>query len=81
MSAAESVLQSNGVTSSWDEATSQYYAEFKSEGSKYKIWLEEETSLEKKLQAVMSRQVAGVAFWKLGFERPVTWTTIAKFVK
>lgn len=81
MSAAESVLQSNGVTSSWDEATSQYYAEFKSEGSRYKIWLEEETSLEKKLQAVMSRQVAGVAFWKLGFERPVTWTTIAKFVK
>lgn len=81
MSAAESVLQSNGVTSSWDEATAQYYAEFKSEGSKYKIWLEEETSLEKKLEAVFQRQVAGVAFWKLGFERPVTWTTIAKFVK
>lgn len=81
MSAAESVLQSNGVTSSWDEATAQYYAEFKSEGSTYKIWLEEETSLEKKLEAVFQRQVAGVAFWKLGFERPVTWTTIAKFVK
>lgn len=81
MSAAESVLQSNGVTSEWDEATAQYYAEFKSEGSTYKIWLEEETSLEKKLEAVFQRQVAGVAFWKLGFERPVTWTTIAKFVK
>lgn len=81
MSSAESVLQSNGVAAKWDDATSQYYAEFKAEGSTYKIWLEEETSLEKKLETVFAKNVAGVAFWKLGFERPVTWTTIAKYVQ
>lgn len=81
MSSAESMLQSNGATPKWDDATSQYYAQFKAEGSTYKIWLEEETSLDKKLEAVFSMKVSGVAFWKLGFERPVTWTTISKYVQ
>ncbi len=81
MSSAESMLQYNGASPKWDDAASQYYAEFKSEGATYKIWLEEETSLEKKLEAVKERDVAGVAFWKLGFERPATWATIKKHVK
>ena len=29
----------------------------------------------------MARNVAGIAFWKLGFERMATWTTIEKYVK
>lgn len=81
MSSAESVLQSNGVSAAWDDITGQYYAEFDAEGSTYKIWLEEETSLDKKMETVFSQNVAGVAFWKLGFERPVTWTTIAKYIQ
>lgn len=81
MSSAESVVQSNGATTTWDEAAGQYYAEFKSEGALYRIWLEEETSLDKKLETVFSMDVAGAAFWKLGFERPVTWTTIAKYME
>lgn len=81
MSSAESLLQGNGVTTKWDEATGQYYAEYKADGATYKIWLEEETSLEKKMQVVLEKKVAGVAFWKLGFERPVTWTMIAKYIQ
>lgn len=81
INSAEIMLQNNGATSSWDEVTGQYYAEFKYNGSKYRIWLEEETSIEKKLETVYSKNVAGVAFWKLGFERPITWKTIEKVVK
>lgn len=81
MSSAESVLRYNDVSADWDEATGQYYAEFKADGATYKIWLEEETSLDKKLETVFAMDVAGVAFWKLGFERPVTWTTIGKYLQ
>ena len=81
MSSAESVLQSNSATPKWNDETSQYYAEFKADGAKYKIWLEEETSLSKKMETVMAKNVAGIAFWKLGFERMATWTTIEKYVK
>lgn len=81
MSNAESVLRANDATPKWDDETSQYYAQFKSSGATYKIWLEEETSLGRKLEAVKENQVAGVAFWKLGFERAVTWTTIRDALK
>lgn len=81
MSAAESVIHSNDAKTKWDESTSQYYASYKSGKATYKIWLEEETSLEKKLRAVNKRKTAGVAFWKLGFERAATWKTIAENLK
>lgn len=81
MNSAEVMLQNNNAAKAWDETTGQYYSEFKWQGFTYKIWLEEETSLEKKLEAVFAKEVAGVAFWKLGFERPVTWTMIEKYVK
>ncbi len=80
MNSAEVMLQNNEAAKTWDEATGQYYSEFKYQGYTYKIWLEEETSLDKKLETVFGKEVAGAAFWKLGFERPVTWTTIAKYI-
>lgn len=81
MNSAEIMLQNNEASKAWDDATGQYYSEFRYQGYTYKIWLEEETSLEKKLETVFAKEVAGVAFWKLGFERPVTWTMIEKFTK
>lgn len=80
MNSAEVMLQNNEAAKTWDEETSQYYSEFEYQGFTYKIWLEEETSLDKKLETVFAKEVAGAAFWKLGFERPVTWTTIAKYI-
>jgi len=81
MSSAESVIRANDASPKWDDATGQYYAQFKSSGATYKIWLEEETSLGKKLEVVKKNKVAGVAFWKLGFERAVTWTTIQNAIR
>lgn len=76
MSEAENVVRANGASPKWDEATGQYYAQFKSGGVTCKIWMEEETSLKKKLQVVEKNGCAGVAFWKLGLERAVTWSMI-----
>ncbi len=81
MSGAESVLSAHDTTAKWDDKTGQYYAAFKSETADYKIWLEEETSLEKKLEVAFESKVGGVAFWRLGFERPVTWSIISKYIK
>jgi spore germination protein YaaH len=81
MSGAESVLRANNATPKWDDETGQYYAQFKSDGATYKIWMEEETSLKKKLEVVKENDVAGAAFWKIGFERAVTWTTIQDVLK
>lgn len=81
MSSAESLLRANGVTPKWDKKTGQYYARYKGNGGTYKIWMEEETSLKKKLEVVISKKTAGVAFWKLGFERTATWLTVEEAMK
>jgi len=81
MSSAESLLRSHDTTPEWDEGTGQYYAQYKEGGDTYKIWLEEETSLKKKLEVVNKQGAAGVAFWKLGFERAATWSAIEGEIK
>lgn len=81
MSSAESLLRSHDTSPEWDDKTGQYYAQYKSGGFTYKIWLEEETSLKKKLGVVKKEKAAGVAFWKLGFERAATWTMIEGEIK
>lgn len=80
MSTAEQVLSKNGVTPEKDEITGQYYAEYEKEGITYKIWLEEEESIDARLKAIYDAKVAGVASWRLGFEKSSIWDIILKYV-
>lgn len=80
MEAAEKVLTLNGIVPEWDEETGQYYGEFQADGGTYKVWLEEETSIEEKMKLISENKVAGVAAWKLGLEKKSVWDVIIKYV-
>ncbi|ABX44096.1 glycosyl hydrolase family 18 protein [Lachnoclostridium phytofermentans] len=80
MTSAEKTLEANKATKSWDQTTGQYYAEYEKDGAKYKIWLEEEESIEAKLKLISEADLAGVASWRLGFEKPSIWNVIQKYV-
>lgn len=80
MQTGQDMLSQNGGTPAWDDATGQYYGEYTLDGALYKIWLEEEESIEKKLKVVTDAEVAGIAGWKLGLEKPEIWDVIAKYV-
>jgi spore germination protein YaaH len=80
MTSAEKTLEGNNATKSWDQATGQYYAEYEKDGAKYKIWLEEEESIEAKMKLISEADLAGVASWRLGFEKPSIWNVIQKYV-
>ncbi len=80
MDSAEKVLSNNKVEATWDSTTGQYYAEFETKDGVNKIWLEEERSLEEKMKAIYENNLAGVAAWKLGFERESVWNMIMKYV-
>ncbi|MDF2609933.1 MAG: glycoside hydrolase family 18 [Lachnospiraceae bacterium] len=80
MSYGEELLRNNGVEPVWDEAAGQYYGEYEKEGSLYKIWLEEEESIEAKLKLIDQAEVAGIAGWKLGLEKESIWNIIIKYV-
>lgn len=74
------MAEQNGAVPEWSEADGQYYAEYVNEGKTYKIWLEDVTSMEKRLQVASERGLAGMSFWKLGFEDATLWDTVLKYM-
>jgi spore germination protein YaaH len=80
MSNAAALLINNGIDPVWNEECSQYYGEYEKDGAIYKIWLEEDESIEEKMKRIHEADVAGVASWKLGLEKESIWNVIIKYV-
>ena len=80
MQTTEDICTANGAEMVWSEDDGQYVAEYASEDKTFKVWIENETSLEEKLKVYKEHGLAGVAYWKLGLERPSAWDTIIKYV-
>ena len=78
---AESWVANKGLTPVWNEETCQNYAEYEADGKLYQVWLEDEASIEVKLNVMNQHQIAGVAMWKLGFEKPSVWEVINAYVE
>ena len=76
MAGIENLLKEKGVEPEWDERTGQYYAEFTTEEGRFRTWLEEETSMASRIHLVRKYDLAGVASWRRGFERPEIWHVI-----
>lgn len=74
------IVQVNGLEPVWDDSLGQYYVEYEKDGSTYKMWLEEDTSIDLKASLVKEYNLAGIASWKLGLEKPSTWDIILKYV-
>lgn len=80
MDAAAAQLATNNATAALDEESGQNYAEWSVSNKLYKVWLEDSTSLEKRLKLVDDNKLAGAAFWKLGFENSSVWDTVIKYL-
>lgn len=80
MQTVENRYTVNGAQASWDETAGQYYVEYENGGKTYKIWIENEASLEEKLKVMKENSLAGAAYWKMGLERISAWDTIIKYV-
>lgn len=65
----------------WDETTCQNYLEWQSGNVTYQIWLEDVESLGVKLNVMSSRQLGGVAVWRLGYGTPAAWELVAAFAQ
>ena len=80
MSGAQQVVANSGAEIVVDELTGQNYAQWDADGGTYKIWLEDKSALETKLQLMKQYDLAGTAAWRLGFEQSDTWELILKYV-
>ncbi len=80
MTNAANLLKDNEVELKWDETTGQYYGEYKKDNAVFKMWLEEDESIEAKMKLINQADVVGVAGWKLGLEKESIWDVIIKYV-
>ena len=81
MSRGEKFLKDAGVEAKWLEDVGQYYGEYSRGNIVYKIWLEEEKSIEEKVKLVKKYDLAGVAGWKRGLEKKEVWDVLYKYLK
>jgi spore germination protein YaaH len=77
MEYAEQQIAENRAAKIWDSVSGQYYATYQKDGATYKIWLEDENSIKLRVELANKYDLAGVASWKLGFEKPGIWGIIA----
>ena len=76
VSAVDSTLPSN-VEKQWDEDLKQYYVEYTQSGSTYKMWIEDEKSIEEKLNLITQYNLAGAAFWEKDMESDDIWNLVS----
>lgn len=81
MEQAQDKIKSNNAKIQWDKQSGQNYAEYTKGNSKYKIWVEDEKSINLKSSLVHKYQLAGAASWRRGFETPNIWAVLHKNLK
>ena len=76
ISSAKEWVETNQVELYWQEDLGQYYGELEKDGVNYEIWMDEERSLERKMQLIRDNGLAGVACWRLGLEPADVWDVV-----
>lgn len=79
MTPASNILADNQVETEWDDGSGYYYGEYEKDGALYRMWQEEESSIEEKLKAIYEADVAGIGAWKLGLEKESIWNIITRY--
>ena len=79
------LFRSNGVEFVWLDDVGKYYGEYSVVESgqevTYKVWLEDERSIELKLEVAKKYDVAGIAVWKRGLETPEVWDLAEEYIR
>lgn len=80
MGMAREYVANHSIEVNWDEVTCQNYGEYQSGNSRIQVWLEDDESIQVKLNVMDEYKIAGVAEWRLGLEEPSVWTVIEEYV-
>ena len=77
---AKKWMNDNISSPTWLADIGQYYGETKKNGIIYKMWLEDETSIEGKLKLMQEYKLAGAAFWSSDLDNTSIWEVIIKYI-
>lgn len=80
MDEASEYVKANDMEVYWDGSVGQNVAEKEDNTALYQIWLEDEESIEAKMELIQSYDLAGVASWQLGYQRNTVWEIIDQYL-
>jgi len=72
------LLANKQTTTEWDEQFQQYKISYQEDGFTRVFWLEDETTVEARLNLAKKYDLAGVSAWKMGHEYASIWETMLK---
>lgn len=75
------LLARNNATPTWIKENKENYAEWQKGDGKCMIWIVDDKSLKERCDYAMSKNIAGISAWKLGYETVDTWKMIKDTVK
>ncbi|MBS7526952.1 hypothetical protein KHM83_09700 [Fusibacter paucivorans] len=65
----------------WDPDSEQYYGEYYENDKKYRIWIEDETSLQSRLNLAENYELPGIATWRRGYSSDPIDLFLEKWLK
>ena len=80
LTSAKKWMNNNISNPVWLEDAGQYYGEVVKNGVTYKMWLEDEASIEAKLKLMQEQKLAGAAFWSSDLDNTSIWDVIIKYI-
>ncbi|GAB2723733.1 glycosyl hydrolase family 18 protein [Paenibacillus thermoaerophilus] len=72
------LIAAKNAVSTWDPQYGQYRIEYSEGGYNYVFWLEDKTTVEKRLELAKKYELAGVAAWRLGYDNKDLWELIVQ---
>lgn len=81
MQRVANLIKEKGIQPVYDQTTGQNYVEYKENGATQKIWLEDEVSLQARVQLASKLGLAGIASWTRGLGDDRAWNVLDNIKK
>lgn len=76
MNTVQELIKEKKLKPVLDQASGQNYVEYKEDGAVKKIWIEDELSLQARVDLISSLKLGGVAAWNRSFANASAWETL-----
>ncbi len=81
MDSAAEWISANGAEIIIDEKSGQHYVEVSKDNMTYRMWLEDDYSLTKRVELMKKYRLAGLGAWRRGFENEEAWPVLSNLAK
>ncbi|MDR3364144.1 MAG: hypothetical protein LBS91_04240 [Clostridiales Family XIII bacterium] len=74
-------IEKRGLEPIWDETLGQHYTQIDEQNKLYQVWLEDESSMQARIDMMKEYGLGGVAGWRLGLESEAFWDILGAYTR